>query len=82
MADLLPNKIVALVVKARVAGGYLPVRLDVDNALDGLTGAPITEGMRAISVMSVPVFVLPSLTAGHYQYYMPTAPYTAVDDTV
>jgi len=70
-----------LVLKAYAATGYHPVRIDVDNAFNALVGS-MNEGMRTIPAFGVPVFVLPSLTAGHYQYYSPTAPYTAVDDTV
>jgi hypothetical protein len=71
----------ALVIKARAATGYLPVRIDVDEDLDALLDL-MTTGMRTIPAFGVPVFINTGLGAANYYYYSPTAPYTAVADTV
>jgi hypothetical protein len=78
---MLVNDLIALMIKARTATGYLPVRIDVDEDFHADLDA-MNTGMRTLTVFSVPCFINRGLGAANYYYYSPTDPYTPVADTV
>jgi len=58
--------------------GKHPVRIDIKNDVYAYLSAMIT-GMRTVHGRGCPVFIDSTITTGHYNYYLPSAPYTAVD---
>lgn len=69
-----------LIRLVELAAGYKPVRLDVKTDFNALLGAK-TTGMRTLTAHGTQVFIDSTITSGHYNYYAPSAPYTAVDAT-